>query len=201
MNNMNPKHWWSNPDNAEKWIRRCGFYYQGDNPTLEYVVSRIPDRFATMLEVGAGNGMFIGRLSQMYPYKGCSSIDINPKLSEYVNTKYPSVEAHVGDLTCLPFIDNNFTFIFTHQVLQHIQPEEIKQAIEELKRVASREVWLFEGWGNTPDVMHGNMRHKADGGTWYWDISKLTDCYEVEYIKESLNKKGEGGVRLYKIKV
>lgn len=199
---MTPREWWKNPDNAKRWIRRARLYDAGDNRSLTFVIDKIQDRFNRVLEVGAGDGRLIGKLSKIYPNISCNSIDINPILSKHVKDNH-GVSAYIGDVTNLPFVSNSFDLIFTFQVLQHIDPDEIKRAILELKRVSSKEVWLFEGWNIFKQDFdpHGHMRHKGDGGTWYYDHSRIPGCYHVEHLEESKAKNGLGGVRLYKIKV
>ncbi len=200
---MKPKEWWGNPENAKGWIRRAELYDKFGEPSLFYVVEMIRERivdFNSILEVGAGNGRLIGTLQTMYPKIECASADINPALSDYVREEY-KIKTYTGEIIDLPIPPKSYDLVFTFTVLQHVSPEEIVKAIEELKRVAKKEVWLFEGWGVFKDNPHGTLRHPADGGTWYWDISQLADCYDVQYIEESKNKKGQGGMRVYKIKI
>lgn len=200
---MKSKEWWGDPKNADKWIRRAELYDKFGEQSLSYVTEMIDKRmndFESILEVGAGNGRLIGRLQTMYPENECASVDINPALSEYVRKGY-GIKTYTGEIINLPIPDKSFDLVFTFTVLQHVPPEEIVKALEELKRVAKKEVWLFEGWGVFKDNPHGTLRHPADGGTWYWDISKLANCYHVEYIERSRNKKHNGGMRIYKIKL
>ena len=98
----------------------------------------------------------------------------------------------------MPFLTNHFDLVFTYQVLQHVPPEEIKQAIDELCRVARKEVWLWEGIGRK-DYPHGTKTHNAHHGSWVWHIDKLVYCYEKSIPQNkniSLDRQ-----RLYKIKV
>jgi len=88
--------------------------------------------------------------------------------------------------------------VYTYQVLQHIHPDEIEQALKELMRVAKKEVWLWEGIGRV-DYEHGAMTHKAHNGSWVYHIDKMVDCYEVS-IPQNKNIKLDRQ-RLYKIKV
>ena len=202
-----PKDWWGNSDNAQEWIeqnkRRENTGQASRNTTLQskeivfYELLLNIDSFKNILEVGGGDGRLIGNISNEFNIK-CSSIDINPKLSNYVRNKYPKVDTFVGDIIKLPFKDNSFDLVFTYQVLQHIPPEDIKKALSELKRVSKKEVWLWEGIGRE-DYPHGAKTHNAHNGSWVWKRDEMTDCCEVKIPK---NKNVElTRQRFYRIKV
>ena len=87
--------------------------------------------------------------------------------------------------------------VYTYQVLQHVCPEEIEQAINELIRVSKKEVWMWEGIGKY-DYEHGAMTHKAHSGSWVWHINKIINCYSVEIPKN--NKITLDRQRVYKYK-
>jgi ubiquinone/menaquinone biosynthesis C-methylase UbiE len=120
-----------------------------------------------ILEVGAGNGRIIGLLSTHF-INGCYSIDINKELSNYVKNKYPIIKTFVGEIINLPFKDKEFDLVYTHEVLQHICPEEIEKACEELKRVG-KEVWCLENWRDTED---GAKVSDSHNGRWNYDLKK-----------------------------
>lgn len=203
---MKSKEFWGDPDNAKAWVRRANLKRKAGDDSDKIVIKKIKDKFNTVLEVGAGNGRIIGGLADIYPEVECYSIDINPGLSEYVSDKYPSVHVESGghEITKLPFGDNEFDMVYTFQVLQHIPPEDIEQALSELQRVAKKELWLFEGYGNLEKwkLPNGHMRHKGDGGTFYWDFEKMLNCRSVNWLNRL--KKGEErdtGIKHYKIKI
>ena len=203
---MTSKEFWGNSDNAKGWIRRANLMRKAGDDSDQIVIKKIKDKFKSVLEVGAGNGRIIGGLSEKYNNIKCSSIDINANLSEYVEEKYNKVNVFGGshNVSNLPIKDNSFDLVYTFQVLQHILPEDIEQALSELQRVAKKEVWLFEGWGNLEKwgLLNGHRRHKGDGGTFYWDLEKMVDCYSTSFLKRQ--KKGEDndtGIKLYKIRI
>jgi len=202
-----PKDWWGNSKNAKEWIEQGKKRTKGEgvNTTSEstnIVVDEISKNirsFKTILEVGAGDGRLIGPLSKKYPKKEFQSADINNDLCIYISKKYCNVvvnylEEGVIDLSLFP--DNYFDLVYTYQVLQHVHPDEIEKALEELQRVSKKEVWLWEGIGRE-DYEHGAMVHKAHNGSWVWKIDEMVKC-EVNIPK---NDKIElSRQRLYKIK-
>lgn len=201
-----PKDWWGNPDKAQEWIeqnkKRENSGRAKSNSTLqsqEIVITEIFKKnldFRSVLEVGAGDGRLIGNISKEININ-CNSVDINSELSKYVAEHFPKVKTSVGNITNLPFEDNSFDLVFTYQVLQHIHPEDIEQALKELIRVSKKEVWCWEGIGRV-DYAHGSMTHKAHNGSWVWKIDEMVECYDVSIPKN--NKMKLTRQRLYKIK-
>ena len=201
---MQPKEWWGNPKNAQKWIAQNKRRTEepGINSTREstrIVVDEIIKRFIDfedVLEVGAGDGRLIGKLSKNLIR--CCSCDINEELNNYIKEKYTYIDANVGEITNLPFDDNSIDLVFTYQVLQHVPPKDIDKAIKELCRVAKKEVWMWEGIGRV-DYPHCAKSHNAHGGSWVYHIDKIVDCYEVSVPKnENITLDRQ---RLYKVKV
>jgi len=188
---INPKNWWRN--NSETWLKKMAYWEQQSKGNSKhfieernFIISEIEYHYVnnpdvTVLEVGAGNGRIIGGLSEMgidgFEYYNCSSIDINSKLSEYVAKEYPRVETFVGEIIDLPFKDNEFDLVYTHEVLQHIEPSEIEKACSELKRVG-KEVWTLENWRDKdPDIKVSD----SHGGRWNWDLKKYFNVYYEFY--------------------
>jgi len=216
MPELKAKEWWGNPINAKEWIKRVDKKERigdvGENTTVQSMLAIIDEvekrdgDFKSVLEVGAGEGRIIGALSNVFPNIKCYSDDINPELSAYVGKRFPNVEARVGEIIELPFADNEVELVFTHQVLQHVCPEEMEKAISELLRVAKKEVWLIEGYDQQNDdgESNGILKHSAEGGTYSWFFDRLpyVKCYEVKFLEsESLlfcgHRKGE---KIYRIK-
>ena len=202
---MLPKEWWGNPDNAEVWLRRerTRATTREHLSLQEDVLSDFEedkDRFGSVLEFGAGNGRLIGALHQRYPDKLCGSLDINPKLSEYVGRTY-GIKSYVGELINPGLESKSFDLVFTYQVLQHCHPSEIDRAMWELKRIARKELWLYEGWIDfaATGTEHGQVRCTADGGTFNWNFRKFKPYFTKLHWKSSKEK--YCGIMLYKIKV
>jgi len=183
-----PRDWWGNPDNSKLWIEQVQRRenQKGINTTLEsqkIVISEIAkEKFNKILEVGAGNGRLIGNLKGK---GGKYSLDINKELSSYVKEKYPHVKTKVGDIVNLPYKDNEFDLVFTYQVLQHVPPENIKQALKELQRVA-KNVWMWEGIGRV-DYKHGAQTHTAHNGSWVWHIEEICEFSIAIHINKNID--------------
>lgn len=178
---MKPKIWWKN--NADVWFKKIKYWNtqsKGNSKNFlreeNFLVDEISKNgFKKILEIGAGDGRIIGRLSHWIP--DCSSIDINIELSKYVAEKYPLIKTYIGEIINLPFKDKAFDLVYTHEVLQHIEPAEIEKACSELKRVG-KEVWTLENWR---DKEPNEKVSDSHGGRWNWDLKKYFNPYYEFY--------------------
>lgn len=189
---MNSKTWWKN--NADVWLKKMDFWNKqskGNSKNFlreeKFLIDRIEDYFVNnpeikVLEVGAGNGRIIGKLSELGvdgdEYYNCTSIDINIDLSLYVSEHYPRVKTYVGEIIKLPFKDKEFDLVYTHEVLQHIDPSEIDKAVSELRRVG-KEVWCMENWRD--NQKNGEKVSDSHCGRWNYDLKKYFNTYYDYY--------------------
>lgn len=103
-----------------------------------YEVSRIHrelsgHRHHRSLEIGCG----FGRLSMAIAEHSDShvGIDINPSALTAARRTYPHLEFQESGAMGLPFPDGWFDLIVSWTVLQHIRPERIREATDEIRRV------------------------------------------------------------------
>jgi len=89
------------------------------------------------LEIGCG----YGRLTPWISEYSDEAYAIEPefKLLKHAQRLYPHVRFYKTTVQNLPFPNNYFELCVTWTVLQHIMPEELPQAVEEIKRVMSSE--------------------------------------------------------------
>ena len=197
-----PESWWGNPNNAQKWIDQVGKHKNDltytEQPNIVYKeVEKRKEDFNKILEVGSGTGHLIGKLSEEL-YSECWSVDINAELINYITKKYEKVNISYGDIIDLPFDDNSFDLVYTYQVLQHVHPDNIRQALNELLRVTKKELWLWEGIGKGK-YGHRDKTHNAHNGSWVYHICEMVECYDVSTPQN--DKVKLNGQRLYKIKI
>lgn len=198
--------WWSQPESAKEWINQVKrhkndlTYTEQPALVLEALKKRIRGRYAfkSILEVGCGTGHLIGAIKKAYPKKICVCFDINWDLMNLTFNKYDLDDAVQQDITQNLKYKKKFDLVFTYQVLQHIPPDKIEKALENLQKLAKKEVWMWEGIGKL-DYKHGAQTSKTQGGSWVWHIDKMVDCYEVSIPKNDKVKFLRQ--RLYKIKI
>jgi ubiquinone/menaquinone biosynthesis C-methylase UbiE len=92
--------------------------------------------YGRSLEVGCG----FGRLSPHFAKYSASHIgvDISNLALRLARASYPSVDLRNASAVNLPFSDQEFDFVSTWTVLQHIPPTSIDRAAHELERVLGR---------------------------------------------------------------
>ena len=97
------------------------------------LMSLVPGRGATALDVGARDGYLSTRLTRFFT--NVTALDI---VMPQINCE--GVECVQGDLCCLQFPDNSFDFILCAEVLEHIPTALLPAACSELARVARGDV-------------------------------------------------------------
>ena len=76
--------------------------------------------FDTLLDAGCGPAPLIALLSEMYPEKHFTGIDLTPAMIEKAKEKnLPNAEFVVGDCENLPFEDNSFDVIVCCESFHH----------------------------------------------------------------------------------
>lgn len=132
---------WSGRSTERLWKERCW----DKRRMFEEFAELIPGCDG-ILDVGAGMGEFENHVDAQY-----TSIDMEPSFD-------PDV---VGDVTDLPFDDDEYDVVTCFFVLQHIP--EWEKVVEELMRVASDTVIIatrahMEEYQEIGDDMHGEHR-------------------------------------------
>lgn len=179
---------------TKDWWVECDRRYnkQGVNKPSESYLAREFKGFKSVLEIGAGTGRLIGMLSKNKSID-CHSVDVSSGLCELVKAKYPNVTVHntpVQDLT--EFKDHSIDLIYTYQCLQHVPNGELRAALNNIFRVAKKEVWLIEGF--VPGKEPGEQTHPVNGGSFVYYFDQMFKCYQVDDVQQ-------GKVMAYRIKV
>jgi predicted SAM-dependent methyltransferase len=109
--------------------------YKGyeDFPINEYKVEKILRcKPKSVLEVGCANGFIVEKLNSLgIPAWG---IDVSKYAVE--NRAHPNVIE--GDVLDIPFKDCYFDFVYSSDMLEHVPEDQVKTAIDEMRRVANR---------------------------------------------------------------
>ena len=102
-----------------------------NNASIEYVIAHADKRAETLLDVGSGRGYFLNVLAGRTPFK-LTGVD----MSDHI----PGLKANYvqGVIEKLPFPDKSFDIVTCTHTVEHII--NLKQAIDELKRVARKQV-------------------------------------------------------------
>lgn len=140
----------------------------------------------TILETGFGSGGTSLLLADL-GYQ-VTAIDIEPALVDKLKERargFTNLTALKADMFRLPFPDNSFYAVIHEGVLEHLTDEEIRKALEEQKRVASRYI-IFDvpnERAKTPDAYKGTPFDfpKRSKRTWKSFIKDCGLSLEWEY--------------------
>jgi 2-polyprenyl-3-methyl-5-hydroxy-6-metoxy-1,4-benzoquinol methylase len=73
-----------------------------------------------VLEVGVGEGFLSGWLSERFPEKSFTGIDLAPEDVERLRAKFPRVEAHQGSIYDLASLSPPYDLVLCCEVLEHL---------------------------------------------------------------------------------
>jgi ubiquinone/menaquinone biosynthesis C-methylase UbiE len=200
---MESKDFWADSETGKKWIRGERIKYQGkgNNEAIPEMIAWLKDcGFKSILELGSGTGRIIGKIHKTYPKIKCEGVDINPLLAKYVKKQH-NVKVNIFDIYDMLLKDKSFDLVYTFQVLQHVPMGRMTKIIEEMKRIAKKEIWIIEGWIDFKKhgYFNGDMRHSAGGGTFYWEFERFFKCYKTGFLLKRPDKLK--WIKYYKIKI
>ncbi|WP_437632267.1 class I SAM-dependent methyltransferase [Sorangium sp. So ce854] len=93
-----------------------------------------------VLEIGVGEGFLSGYLSEKFPEKQFTGVDLNPADIERLQRQFPSIEARVGTAYDLGDLPAGFDLVICAEVLEHLEAPD--RALAEIQRLAPRRVIL-----------------------------------------------------------
>lgn len=136
-------------------------------------------RCTSVLEIGCGTGIDLRLFPGTFDVHGvdpnCSALDIARK-------KMPSAKFQTGDIADLPFEDSSVDFVFTHQLLNYLDDDVLKQGIPEMHRVASKYVMNCEKFAEDETDIDGH--HKFRNMYKRWLDYKVRIVSNVDMHKE-----------------
>jgi len=144
---------WVNANQQAHWDRRT-FYRDARDPAAEaFSVPKIDwfcrelgiDTDASVLDVGAGTGMFTYWWSQRM--QTVTGLELSENMIE---RSAVSELLQVGDVYDIPFPDDSFDIVFSASLLHHL--ERPVDALREMRRVARRGVAVCEPNRNHPPM-------------------------------------------------
>ncbi len=191
---------------SEKWAGTFGKDYTDRNPVMPgetdrlytgklYGISRTEmnekfigdlDRSVRILEVGCNVGAQLLILQKM-GFSNLYGIEIQDYAVELAKSKAGSINIIRGSVLAIPFKGSFFDLVFTSGVLIHISPDDIRDALKEIRRCASRYIWGFEYYSDeyTEISYRGekDLLWKADFMQAYLDIFEDLRLLKEERFK------------------
>jgi len=105
---------------------------------LRFALRLVPDGIATLLDVGAGPGVFLHLLRQERGIDGVG-IELTESKVEYARTVL-QVDVRLGSAARLPFDDASFDSVTAFEVIEHLPYGVYESALAEFCRVSRRHV-------------------------------------------------------------
>jgi hypothetical protein len=106
---------------------------EGNQIRIEETIKIIPTDINNMADIGCGNGVFISKLLVSRPNLITTGLDRSVEALNYVKGK-----KIVGEITNLPFDSNSFDCVSCLEVIEHLNVNDYKVALNELTRISSK---------------------------------------------------------------
>jgi ubiquinone/menaquinone biosynthesis C-methylase UbiE len=138
---------------------------------FDQVAAMVPASAESLLDVGAGNGVFLSRLRDSRPmrYGGLERSDSARDVAQ----RELGIELTAGDIANLPFSARSWDVVTSLQVMEHLPNPLFNRAREEMARVANRYVIV-----NVPFREHRTFNRCPECGTRfpdYYHVRRFTD--------------------------
>lgn len=115
-------------------------------------------RSARILEVGSNIGNQLLTLQKM-GFKNLYGIEPQSHALELSRMRTKGIHMMQGSVFDLPFDDGRFDLVFTSGVLIHINPVDIKEALDEIYRASKKYIWGFEYYSDQyEDIIYRGRR-------------------------------------------
>ncbi len=107
----------------------------GEISRIEETVALLPGGIATVVELGAGDGVVSHAVKEKRPEVQVIAVERSRAALDCI--RLSRVQA---DMTALPFRDRSFDLVMACEVLEHLPEEDFRQALREVNRIANRYV-------------------------------------------------------------
>ena len=161
-------------------------YYGRTRTDLNREFLDVFDRDIKILEAGANVGAQLVCLQKM-GFRRLYGIELQPYAIELSKTRTSNINIIPGTIFDIPFKDGYFDLVFTSNVLIHINPDDIENALREIYRCTRRHIWGFEYYSDEYEevVYRGN-----ENLLWKTDYAKLylNQFSDLALVKEEKMK-------------
>jgi SAM-dependent methyltransferase len=170
---------WVNANQQAHWDKRTFYRDARDSAAEAFSVPKI-DWFceqlgigddASILDVGAGTGMFTYWWSQRVP--AVTGLELSENMIQ--RSAVPQL-LQVGDVYDIPFPDDSFDIVFEASLLHHL--ERPVDALREMRRVARKGVAICEPNRNHPPMAAFGVVSSVCRGLLHYSRSTLRDLAE-----------------------
>ncbi len=131
-------------------------WYHDDDWRRTSVVLGLARPGTNALDVGAGAGQFANMLAACGRFESVTALDRIrfDKYSEF----HPALSRREGNITALPFDDDEFDVVTCMEVLEHVPDEVLEPGIAELRRVCRGQLIMSVPFEEAEPLSKGHMR-------------------------------------------
>lgn len=105
-----------------------------------------------VLEIGCNTGNDLKSFPENFQVNG---IDLNENAINIAKERFPSFKFQKGSIFKLPYEDSSIDFVFTHNVLNYIDENDIDNAIKEMYRVSKKYILNCEIYDEKEEPING----------------------------------------------
>ena len=114
-------------------------------------------RCSSVLEIGCGTGIDLRLFPDTFTING---VDLNENALKIAKEKMPNANFSKETITKLPFEDSSIDFVFTHQLLNYLEDDELEKGIGEMYRVAGKYIMNCEKFSEIEEEIDENHKFR-----------------------------------------
>jgi len=112
------------------------WWYAGmRNLTAAMLGDRLTRAETRLLDAGCGTGGFLRWALDRGSVTDVAGVDLAVSALELARTRVPEADLRPASLRSLPFDDEAFDLVVSHDVLQHVPEQDVAESLHELRRV------------------------------------------------------------------
>ncbi|MFB5623055.1 MAG: class I SAM-dependent methyltransferase [Nitrosarchaeum sp.] len=120
-------------------------------------------RCTSVVEIGCGTGIDLRLFPETFDVHG---IDLNDLALDIAKKKNPKFNFKKASITELPFEDSSIDFVFTHQLLNYLEDEQLEKGISEMHRVAGKYIMNCEKYDEAESKIDDNSKFRNMQKRW-----------------------------------
>ncbi|MEM3064600.1 MAG: class I SAM-dependent methyltransferase [Candidatus Nitrosotenuis sp.] len=155
------------------------YHLENDKPYMfESTLSNLINNLnpASVLEIGCGLGNNLAHLKA----KKITGIDISEHAIKIARQRFPQYTFHVGSVLQIP-LKETFDIVFTSTVIEHVKPNLLPKAFEEMFRVSSKYILNIEAYDRTEHMIDW---HRGKNEFWTVHVAQRWKKFPVSIIQE-----------------
>ncbi|MDE2589896.1 MAG: class I SAM-dependent methyltransferase [Patescibacteria group bacterium] len=155
------------------------YHLENDKPSMfsDKINEAIKDLdIKSVLEIGCGLG------NNLKNFKGMkvTGIDLSEHAIKIARERFPNFSFYVGNILKIP-LQETFDLVFTSGVVEHITPNILDQAFEEMFRVSNRYILNVEAYDKTE---HEIKWHRGDNEFWTVHMAERWQRFNVKILSD-----------------